>query len=107
VNFRHTGTGYGFVLPEKSGERDIFIPPRRTMGAMSGDRVITRVESAVKREGSIIKILERGRKNIIGELCREKNIFYVKPKGKNVPFYIPVAPKTWGKPKSVIPSPLR
>jgi ribonuclease R len=89
--------GYGFVLPEKSGERDIFIPPRKTMGAMSGDRVIARVESSVKREGSIIKILERGKKNIIGELCREKNIIYVKPKGKNVPFYIPVAPENMGK----------
>lgn len=89
--------GYGFVLPEKSGERDIFIPPRKTMGAMSGDRIIARVESSVKREGSIIKILERGKKNIIGELCREKNIFYVKPKGKNVPFYIPVAPSNRGK----------
>ncbi|MEW6599573.1 MAG: ribonuclease R [Nitrospirota bacterium] len=89
--------GYGFVLPEKSGERDIFIPPRRTMGAMSGDRVVTRVESLAKREGSIIKILERGKKNIIGELCREKNIFYVKPKGKNVPFYVPVAPSNRGK----------
>lgn len=89
--------GYGFVILEKSGERDIFIPPRKTMGAMSGDRVVTRVESSVRREGSIIKILERGRKNIIGELCREKNIFYVKPKGKNVPFYIPVAPSNTGK----------
>jgi ribonuclease R len=92
--------GYGFVIPEKSGERDIFIPPRRTMGAMSGDRVVTRVESSVKREGSIIKILERGQKKIIGELCREKNIFYVKPKGKNVPFYIVIAPQNMDKARS-------
>jgi ribonuclease R len=37
--------GYGFILPEKSGEADLFIPARKTMGAMSGDRVIARVES--------------------------------------------------------------
>jgi ribonuclease R len=92
--------GYGFVIPDKSDERDIFIPPRRTMGAMSGDRVVARVERPVKREGSIIKILERGRKKIIGELCREKNMFYVRPKGRNVPFYILVAPKDRGKAKS-------
>ncbi len=92
--------GYGFVIPEKSGDRDIFIPPRKTMGAMSGDRVVARVESPVKREGSIIKILERGQKKIIGELCHEKNMFYVKPKGKSAPFYVLVAPKNRGKAKS-------
>ena len=92
--------GYGFVIRDKSGERDIFIPPRRTMGAMSGDRVVARIESPVKMEGSIIRILERGQKKIIGQLCREKNIFYVRPKRKNIPFYILVAPKNRGKAKS-------
>ncbi|GBD96703.1 ribonuclease R [bacterium BMS3Abin06] len=92
--------GYGFVIQDKSGERDIFIPPRRTMGAMSGDRVVARIESPVRMEGSIIKILERGQKKIIGRLCREKNIFYVKPKRKNVPFYILVSPKNRGKAKT-------
>ncbi|UCD35915.1 MAG: RNB domain-containing ribonuclease, partial [Nitrospiraceae bacterium] len=89
--------GYGFVVPDKSGEQDIFIPPRRTMGAMSGDRIVARVDRPAKREGSIIRILERGTKKIIGEFCREKNVFYVKPKGKNVPFSILVAPGERGR----------
>ncbi len=80
--------GYGFVVPDKTEHRDIFIPPRRTMGSMSGDRVVARVENPVKMEGSIIKILERGQKKVIGELYQEKNIFYVKPKRKKMPFYI-------------------
>ncbi len=84
--------GYGFVIPEKSGEKDIFIAPRRTMGAMSGDRVVARVESRVRMEGSIIRILERGQKKIIGELCCEKNIYYVKPRAKNIPFSILIGP---------------
>ncbi|HDH53401.1 MAG TPA: ribonuclease R, partial [Nitrospirae bacterium] len=92
--------GYGFVIQDKSGERDIFIPPRRTMGAMSGDRVVARIESPVRMEGSIIRILERGQKKIIGRLCREKNIFYVRPKRKNVPFSVLVAPNNRGKAKS-------
>ena len=65
--------GFGFVISEKSGIRDLFIPPRKTLGAMTGDRVVARVESPVRMEGSIIKVLERGQKRIIGELCREKN----------------------------------
>ena len=37
--------GYGFVISEKPGERDLFIPARGTFGAMNGDRVIVRVEN--------------------------------------------------------------
>ncbi len=85
--------GFGFVISEKSGILDLFIPPRKTLGAMTGDRVVARVERPGRMEGSIIKVLERGQHRIIGELCREKNSFYVKPKGKKVPFYILVDPR--------------
>ncbi len=85
--------GYGFVIPETSGERDLFIPPRKTMAAMSGDRVVARVESAERREGSIIKILERGQKKIIGTFHREENFYFVTPKRKNIPFGIVISPK--------------
>ncbi len=85
--------GYGFVIPEESGERDLFIPPRKTMAAMSGDRIVARVESAERREGSIIKILERGQKKIIGTFHREENFFYVTPKRRNIPFSIVISPK--------------
>ncbi len=84
--------GFGFVIPDKSDERDVFIPPRKTMGAMSGDRVVARIESPARREGSIIKILERGQKKIIGQFCQEKKICYVKPKRKNIPFSILISP---------------
>jgi len=83
--------GYGFILPDKSGEADLFIPRRKTMGAMSGDRVIARVESLKRREGAIIKILERARKRIIGKLCHEKGSYFVAPKGKNLPFDVLVS----------------
>ncbi len=92
--------GYGFVVTEKRGERDLFIPPRKTLGAMTGDKVVARVESPVRMEGSIIKILQRSQTKIIGELCKEKNVYYVKPKRKNIPFYIFVSSKNRGKAKS-------
>lgn len=91
--------GYGFVVPDKSGVKDLFIPPRRTMGAMSGDRIVARVESPVRMEGTIIKILERGQQKVIGRLCRENHIYFVKPKGKNIPFYILISPENLGKAK--------
>jgi ribonuclease R len=85
--------GYGFIIAEKRGERDLFIPPRRTSGAMSGDRVVARIESQERSEGSIVRILERGRKKIVGEFYRDKGICYVKPKGKKFPFHILISPK--------------
>ncbi|MEF9475662.1 MAG: ribonuclease R [Candidatus Mariimomonas ferrooxydans] len=85
--------GYGFVLPDKAGEKDLFVPPRKTSGAMSGDRVVARVESPAKREGRIIKILERGQKKVVGKLCYGKNFYYVKPKSKKNPFDIYISPK--------------
>ncbi len=84
--------GYGFILPDKSEEADLFIPRRKTMGAMSGDRVVARVESLKKRDGAIIKILQRSRKRIIGKLCHEQGSYYVEPKGKNLPFDVLVSP---------------
>ena len=42
--------GYGFVIPEKEGEEDIFISPRNLKEAMHGDRVVARIES-VRRKG--------------------------------------------------------
>ncbi len=84
--------GYGFVLPDKTGERDLFIPPRKTSGALSGDRVVVRIESPAKREGRIIKILERGQKRIIGKFCYGKNLYYVKPRDRKKPFDIYIGP---------------
>ncbi len=49
--------GFGFIVPEKSGGKDLFVPPRKTLGAMSGDRVVARVDSPVRMEGSIINML--------------------------------------------------
>jgi ribonuclease R len=85
--------GYGFIISEKRGERDLFIPPRRTMGAMSGDRVVARIESVSKSEGTIVRILERGQKKIVGEFYQDKGISYVKPKARKFPFHILVSPR--------------
>jgi ribonuclease R len=84
--------GYGFVIPEKPGERDLFIPPRKTSGAMSGDKVVVRIESMARREGSIIKILDRAQKKVVGLFYREGNMFYVKPKSRKIHFGILVSP---------------
>ncbi len=85
--------GYGFVIMEKPGERDLFIPARSTNGAMNHDRVLVRIENSRKREGSIIRILERVHQKIAGKFEITRTGLYVKPKGRAIPFDLPVAQK--------------
>ncbi|HCC69263.1 MAG TPA: ribonuclease R [Nitrospiraceae bacterium] len=92
--------GYGFVLPDRPGERDLFVPARNTFGAMDGDRVIVRVESWSKREARVIRVLERRHKRVVGRLEYGKNFYYVEPKNKKIPFNIYIGPRERGGAKS-------
>ncbi|MCS7215199.1 MAG: ribonuclease R [Thermodesulfovibrio sp.] len=74
--------GFGFLIPDSPKETDIFIPPHATMGAMNGDRVVARIENIKKREGRIIRILERATKKIVGIVERTGPIFYLLPRKK-------------------------
>ncbi len=91
--------GYGFVILEKPDERDVFVPARSTSGAMNNDRVIVRVENWLRREGKIIRILERVTSRIVGRLDIAKNASYVKPKKKTIPFDLYVSPADRGEAK--------
>ncbi len=78
--------GYGFVFPEEEGEEDIFISPRNLKEAMHGDRVVARVESIRKKgkEGSIIRILERKTRKVVGKFMKAKNYSYVIPEDERI-----------------------
>ena len=71
--FQAHPAGYGFVIPEKKGRSDIYISARSRLDAMDGDTVVVRVTPPVgkkkvagKREGTIIRILERAHTKIVG-----------------------------------------
>ena len=80
-------SGYGFLVPEKSGEPDIFIAAENTGTAMNGDRVVARINRDIpqrrkdrhRSEGRVIRILERARDTIVGTLQQSKNFHYVVP----------------------------
>src|SRR5213593_487179 len=78
--------GYGFLISEKPGESDIFIAAENTGTAMHGDRVIARISRDApsgrikgRREGRVIRILERAHDTIVGTLQRSRNFYYVVP----------------------------
>jgi ribonuclease R len=78
--------GYAFVIPEREGEQDIFVSPRNLKEAMHGDRVVARVESIRMkgREGSVIRILERGLHKVVGKFMREKIYSYIIPEDERI-----------------------
>ncbi|MEK6725202.1 MAG: ribonuclease R [Deltaproteobacteria bacterium] len=73
--------GYAFVIPVE-GEGDVYIPPRNLREVMHGDKVLVRVERVKKdgkKEGKIVRILERGLTTVVGRFEAEKNHGYVIP----------------------------
>jgi len=78
--------GYGFLASEKSGESDVFIAAENVGTAMHGDRVVARISPDLpagrikgRREGRVIRILERAHDTIVGTLQRSRNFYYVVP----------------------------
>src|SRR5205814_2576547 len=85
--------GFGFLVPEKAGEPDIFVAAENTGTAMNGDRVVVRINRDVsprrgkagsarggqRTEGRVIRILERARDTIVGTLQHSKNFYHVVP----------------------------
>ncbi len=65
--------GFAFVTPEdkKRYEGDFFVPPHSLSGAYDGDKVLAMRVTGTDDEAYIIKVIERGRKNVVGivELC--------------------------------------
>ncbi|WP_142828883.1 ribonuclease R [Planococcus soli] len=72
--------GFGFVAPEEAGLDDVFIPPTETNGAVNGDKVMIRVSegsSGDRREGAIIRIIERGTTKAVGTFQENKGFGFV------------------------------
>ncbi len=89
--------GYGFVILQEPMQRDIFIPSRATMGAMDNDKVIVRVENRKKREGSIVKILQRAHLKVSGIFDRNRSGYFVRPKDPSIKFDIYIPPEEANK----------
>ena len=95
--FSYSGRGFGFCVPDADyGIDDVFISPRETKGAMTGDRVTVSVHERFSRgekkyEGEVISV-ERMASSMIGTLHVGRGYAYVIPDGKryNVIAYVPI-----------------
>lgn len=93
--FRANPKGFGFVIPlEANSHGDLFIGPRDTAGAMTGDTVSAKVlkkgirDGEMRFNGVIEDILKRGKNKIVGKLGKLDGEWVVEPDGKE--FFEPV-----------------
>jgi ribonuclease R len=90
--------GFGFVIPDEDpalGRQDVYIPARAMGDAMHGDRVEALVEAreaphprgrrreGERRQGRIVHVLERARRQVVGRVAR----------GPAFPFVVPTDPR--------------
>jgi len=77
--FESNQRGFGFVRVE--GEEDIFIPESFVHGAMHTDKVRVKITECARggqrREGEIVKIIERGTNEIVGIYRKSKSFGFV------------------------------
>ena len=80
--FSSSKSGFGFLTPDPEFsdicDRDIFIPEDRTHSAIDGDRVevvfhfYTSRMGEVKTEGRVVRIIELGRRTVIGTVSKTR-----------------------------------
>ena len=86
-----TKQGLGFVKVEGVDE-EVFIPPRFRGMAVHGDKVEVSLfaprakgsKEGEKREGEIVKVLERGRVDLVGTLEKSRNFYIVIPDDRRI-----------------------
>jgi ribonuclease R len=89
--------GFGFLTPE-SGGKDIYIKPADLKESWHGDRVVVRLEGrrGKRREGRVIRILEREIQDLIGLLGYAANTYYVEPEDEHLLFNLIIPPDKLG-----------
>lgn len=97
-----TSKGYAFLIPDDNSE-DVFIPPGNIRGAMNGDRVtvklLKRSQTGKRREGEVIKVIDRANTTFVGVYQDNKNFGFVVPDDKKMPYDIYISTKDRGEAK--------
>jgi ribonuclease R len=87
--FRANPRGFGFIIPHQANSHgDLFVGPKDTSEAMTGDTVMAKVvkkgvrSGQMRYNGVIVEILERGKNEFVGTLRQSGAEWIVQPEGK-------------------------
>jgi ribonuclease R len=78
--------GFGFVKPDEGGD-DLYLYPKEMRAVFHGDRVVARVTGRDRRgrlEGSVVEILERSTRMVVGRLYSDSGVGFVVPDNKRM-----------------------
>ncbi|MGM0651501.1 MAG: ribonuclease R [Bacillota bacterium] len=88
--------GFAFLRPDRQ-EEDVFISPDHLKNAAHGDRVVVELNQKKRgkrrREGTVIGIIKRGQRRLVGTLQRKGKKYYVIPDDQRYPGEIQVSGK--------------
>jgi len=107
----HAG-GFGFIIPDEGGEKDLFISPPQARGLMDGDRVVAEVLQAKMEKpgggrrgrgrkkdarkkilqkrvsGRVVQVLDRASRDVVGQFVQRPGGGRVIPDGRRISFEI-------------------
>jgi ribonuclease R len=78
--------GFGFLKPDEGGD-DLFLSQFQMRSLFHGDRVevfVSGLDRKGRREGTVIRVLERANKSIVGRLFCEQGDVFVVPDNKRI-----------------------
>ena len=88
--------GFGFLKPD-DGTDDLFLGPKQMHTVLHGDLVLARVTGVDRRgrlEGSIVEVLERAARKVVGRLFVEQGVAFVIAENKRISQDILIKPES-------------
>lgn len=78
--------GFGFLIPDEGGD-DVYLYPRQMKALFHNDRAVVRVigrDARGRLEGSLVEILERNTRRVVGRFYQESGVGFVVPDNKRL-----------------------
>lgn len=95
-----TAGGYGFVIHDKEGEKDLFIPADSLHGAWDGDTVMARPNphrsDDGRSSGEVVRVVERKHRQVVGTLEYARGYAILRPDSPRLRERILLLPETVG-----------
>jgi ribonuclease R len=81
--------GFGFLVPDsgQSDKGDLYLGPREMKKVLHGDRALVRESGTDRRgrpEGTIVEVLERVNRQVVGRLLNEHGVFVLAAENKRI-----------------------
>ena len=97
----HINPSYAYIVTTPASDKDIRVKTKDLKFAIHGDFVqvmVTKVaEKNQRREGKVVKIIQRNLKEFVGKIEISKNFSFVRPDKRHIHFDVMVYPKNTNK----------